>query len=223
MKSSSAPLSRKYRCESIRNASASRGPSFWSSARDQARAEGFQEPRRKAVQRDRQRAGSVRAFVGHMSISARRTGIALLLVVAMTGFAATFRAARREPAASPRTQNAQPDAQPGDRGQATTQKPAGDDAGIVSDSEREDAIARAQVWRQPRTRIARATLTTDTITTATCRFKMEALGGTTPKFRCVLPSGLEIRAKYGRGRRSRRKPRRRACWRPSGSAPTRSR
>jgi hypothetical protein len=134
-----------------------------------------------------------------MSISAQRTGIALLLVVAMTGFAATSGAARRQGAASPRTQNAQPDAQPGGGGQATTQKPAGDDAGIVSDSERQDAIARAQVWRQPRTRIARAALTTDTLTTATCRFKMEALGGTTPKFRCVLPSGLEIRAKYGQG------------------------
>jgi len=112
-----------------------------------------------------------------MSISAQRAGIALLLVLALTGFAATSRAGRRQPTASLRTQNAQPDAQPGAGGQATTQKPAGDDAGIVSDSEREDAIARAQVWRQPRTRIARATLTTENITTATCRFKMEALGG----------------------------------------------
>ena len=105
----------------------------------------------------------------------------------------------RQLPASPNAQSAQRDAQPGDHGQRTTQKPAADDAAVVSDSDRANAIARAQVWRQPRTPIARATLATDVVTTATCRFKMEALGGTTPKFDCVLPSGDEIRAKYGKG------------------------
>jgi hypothetical protein len=161
--------------------------------------EAFQKPHQRSCKAAASHRGAVRALLDRMPISATRAGIAVLLVVAMTGFAASSRAARRHPAASLRTQNTHPDAQPGGNGQRTTQKPAADDAGIVSDREREDAIARSQVWREPRRRIARATLTTDVITTATCRFKMEALGGTTPKFRCVLPSGREIRAKYGQG------------------------
>jgi hypothetical protein len=76
-----------------------------------------------------------------------------------------------------------------------------DDSRIVSARERADALARAQVWRAPKTPIARANLGADRTTPSfvDCRFRLTDVGGTTPKFHCVLESGKELRAKYGPG------------------------
>ena len=79
--------------------------------------------------------------------------------------------------------------------------PLSDDERTVSTRERADAIARAQVWRAPKTPIGHAVLGTDrrAPTMIECRFRFSDLGGTTPKFDCVLPSGKELRVKYGPG------------------------
>jgi hypothetical protein len=72
---------------------------------------------------------------------------------------------------------------------------------IVSMRERADAIARAQVWREPNTPIARAHLGGDRTAPShiECRFRLGELGGTTPKFDCLLDSGKALRVKYGPG------------------------
>jgi hypothetical protein len=74
------------------------------------------------------------------------------------------------------------------------------DTRVVSDAERRDAIARAHVWRAPKVPVARAPLGRDETTPprVDCRFKIADVDGTTPKFRCVLESGTEIRTKYSR-------------------------
>jgi hypothetical protein len=71
----------------------------------------------------------------------------------------------------------------------------------VSVRKRADAIARAQVWRTPKTPIARAALGHDPAASSQvdCRFTISDLGGTTPKFDCLLESGKEVRIKYGSG------------------------
>jgi hypothetical protein len=69
---------------------------------------------------------------------------------------------------------------------------------------RDDALRRARVWR--RADVARfdfranppdpsETLSGDVVS---CRFLSEALGGTTPKFNCVLRDGEVVKVKYGR-------------------------
>ena len=70
----------------------------------------------------------------------------------------------------------------------------------VSDAERLDALSRAIVWQQPRPPIARARLDADPTQPQSleCTFLVTELGGTSPKFDCVLPSGEQIRVKYGR-------------------------
>src|SRR4029079_17534543 len=67
--------------------------------------------------------------------------------------------------------------------------------------ERNDALTHAQVWRAPSTPIGHASLGRDpgAPQTIECQFKLTDLGGTTPKFHCLLDRGTEIRAKYGRG------------------------
>jgi hypothetical protein len=76
-----------------------------------------------------------------------------------------------------------------------------DDDRLVSMRERANAIARAQVWRAPKTPIARANLGADRTAPSSieCRFRFNELGGTTPKFDCLLPSGKALRIKYGLG------------------------
>jgi hypothetical protein len=69
----------------------------------------------------------------------------------------------------------------------------------VTAEERADAIARAHAWRAPATPIARASLRPDVVSQMDCRFTIADLGGTTPKFHCLLDTGSEVRAKYGRG------------------------
>ena len=80
-------------------------------------------------------------------------------------------------------------------------EPLNDDERTVSTRERADAIARAHVWRSPATPIGRALLGADPRAPAMidCRFRFSDLGGTTPKFDCLLPSGKELRVKYGPG------------------------
>ena len=76
-----------------------------------------------------------------------------------------------------------------------------DDDRSVSMRERADAIARAQVWRAPKIAVSRANVGADSTVPSRleCRFRFTDLGGTTPKFNCVLESGQELRAKYGPG------------------------
>ena len=80
-------------------------------------------------------------------------------------------------------------------------EPLHEDSRTVLVRERADAIARAHVWRTPTTPIARAHLGADPTTPSIieCRFRLSDLGGTTPKFNCVLDSGKELRVKYGPG------------------------
>ena len=79
--------------------------------------------------------------------------------------------------------------------------PLYDDDRIVSMRERADAIARAQVWRAPQTPIGRARFGDGGAVTSSieCRFRFSDLGGTMPKFDCLLPSGKPLRVKYGPG------------------------
>jgi hypothetical protein len=86
--------------------------------------------------------------------------------------------------------------------QATTHpKPIHDDERIVSDEERLETFTRAQVWMTPKVPIEEAVLGEERRpgTEVSCRFKITALGGTTPKFDCDVDSGDEIRVKYGNG------------------------
>ena len=70
---------------------------------------------------------------------------------------------------------------------------------------RDDALSRARVWRQPGVPVSRAQLgenpmgegafrPTDEVS---CRFVLESVGGSTPKFNCQLPTGDVIKVKYG--------------------------
>jgi hypothetical protein len=68
---------------------------------------------------------------------------------------------------------------------------------LVSEAERNDALARAQVWRNPGRVTADAPFSTTRLDDIACRFVATSLGGTTPKFDCALESGQVIRVKYG--------------------------
>jgi hypothetical protein len=85
-----------------------------------------------------------------------------------------------------------PSAQPGEPASRSEGK-------TVSIEERADALARARVWRPPAVAVARAALGPEIATQIDCRFAISDLGGTTPKFHCLLEGGKEIRAKYGIG------------------------
>jgi hypothetical protein len=78
-------------------------------------------------------------------------------------------------------------------------EPLSKDKREVSQEERAELLTRAQLWRQPKVPIGRASLQGDTVDEVTCRFKISELGGTTPKFDCELEGGEEIRIKYGNG------------------------
>jgi hypothetical protein len=70
----------------------------------------------------------------------------------------------------------------------------------VSDAERRDALSRAIVWQQPEVPISKARLGSDEAQPAalSCRFAVTELGGTAPKFDCMLDNGERLRVKYGR-------------------------
>ena len=70
---------------------------------------------------------------------------------------------------------------------------------------RDDALRRAQVWREPAQPIEDVDLSRtagdarplDTPVLA-CKFLPQPLSGTTPKFDCILPGGEVVKVKYGR-------------------------
>jgi len=72
---------------------------------------------------------------------------------------------------------------------------------VLSADERNEALARAQVWRRPPVPVSEAYLGQDRSAPREldCTFKLNAPSGTTPKFDCVTGDGEEIRIKYGVG------------------------
>ncbi|HYU79061.1 MAG TPA: hypothetical protein VEK56_08740 [Vicinamibacterales bacterium] len=71
---------------------------------------------------------------------------------------------------------------------------------VITDAEREELLARAQVWHPPSVAIERVSFADDSRDprVVRCRFRVTELGGTTPKFDCSLESGEHIRVKYGK-------------------------
>jgi hypothetical protein len=69
---------------------------------------------------------------------------------------------------------------------------------------REDALARARVWREPATPIGAADFRSDppgpfqALDEIECRYQLKLTAGVTPKFHCVLRSGRVVKVKYGR-------------------------
>jgi hypothetical protein len=76
---------------------------------------------------------------------------------------------------------------------------------MLTPAQRDEVLARARVWRAPSTPIGKADLGRNPAPTdgfkdtedVTCRFVVESVGGTTPKFHCRLPSGDVLKVKYG--------------------------
>src|SRR3954465_9800736 len=75
----------------------------------------------------------------------------------------------------------------------------------ASTSFRNDALRRAQVWKEPATATEQVKLdrnpegpgsfSEDQV--VDCRFKPDPVGGSTPKFNCELPDGDVVKIKYG--------------------------
>jgi hypothetical protein len=84
--------------------------------------------------------------------------------------------------------------------------PARSPSGLVTAAQRESALAAARVWRRPAMPVHAATLGRNPAdagsfpddTTVSCRFVVQAVNGTTPKFYCTLESGETVKVKYGR-------------------------
>ena len=74
-----------------------------------------------------------------------------------------------------------------------------DNERTVSQAIRQDAIFRAQIWREPTNRPRVPNPAESTIDELSCRFVLKRLNGTTPKFNCVTDGGEEVRIKYGKG------------------------
>jgi hypothetical protein len=133
-------------------------------------------------------------------LDSARLGLMTIAVAATTllvwlAFAGSQRAARNAATA---------DAPATDAARASAEEPARgkllyDDKREVSPEQRAEFITRAHVWRQPPVPVNRASLVGTTLDQVTCRMKITDLGGTTPKFDCVLEDGEEIRIKYGSG------------------------
>ncbi len=83
--------------------------------------------------------------------------------------------------------------------EASSREPLSADKRKVSDEERAAVIARGEVWHAPDVPIARSSFSAPIIKTLSCKFKLTELGGTTPKFDCIVEDGQEIRIKYGKG------------------------
>jgi hypothetical protein len=89
-----------------------------------------------------------------------------------------------------------------DAGQSKARKV--DDPAVIA--AREQALRRAQVWREPFVPVASARLadnpsgpnTFKTDAVVPCRFKPGGVSGSTPKFDCEMASGEEVKVKYGR-------------------------
>jgi hypothetical protein len=78
-------------------------------------------------------------------------------------------------------------------------KPLRTDKRVVTDEQRADVLRRATVWRAPRTPVGRAALDGDNLGELSCKFAIDDVGGTSPKFDCELENGEEVRIKYGNG------------------------
>jgi hypothetical protein len=119
-----------------------------------------------------------------------RTGIVVATITVMAIVLWTSRhATRGENGDSTRSHNAEIPVAPAD------------DDRTVTRAEREEALARAQIWIAPKVPVAAAYFGVDPSNPRelTCRFKVTTLGGTTPKFDCQLENGEAIRVKYGSG------------------------
>lgn len=76
---------------------------------------------------------------------------------------------------------------------------------LITAAQRDAALASGHVWREPATPIDRANLGanpagqgwSDTLDIS-CRFSLQRVSGTTPKFYCTLESGETVKVKYGR-------------------------
>ena len=90
-------------------------------------------------------------------------------------------------------------------GEGTAKAPPSPAPGLVANllRHRDDALARAKVWRPPATPIAEADLLNDGPNPFTasdrieCRYQLKVTGGVTPKFHCDLGDGRVIKVKYG--------------------------
>jgi hypothetical protein len=76
-------------------------------------------------------------------------------------------------------------------------RPRSADERVVSDATRRQALARARVWPRSRPSSDAEPFRTTTVNEVSCRFLVTRLGGTTPKFDCVLENGETLRVKYG--------------------------
>lgn len=136
-----------------------------------------------------------------------RRAILLLILILPVSVAVLVRVqGERAPtpaAAEPPAERIPRETPPPDPSQAAKSGPskARPPAREVSDEERLDTLARAQIWRRPSPPVNRAYLGSpaDAPKELSCRFVVSAPGGTTPKFDCELASGETVRIKYGTG------------------------
>jgi hypothetical protein len=72
---------------------------------------------------------------------------------------------------------------------------------VLSADERDETLARAQIWRRPQVPVSEAYLGQDSSAPREldCTFKLNHPSWTTPKVDCVTAEGEEIRIKYGVG------------------------
>jgi hypothetical protein len=83
--------------------------------------------------------------------------------------------------------------------EAAGPSPASKEKIRVADAARAELMTRAQLWRPPPIPTQRASFRNLNLEKVSCRFKVSELGGTSPKFDCVLDTGEEVRIKYGNG------------------------
>jgi hypothetical protein len=128
-------------------------------------------------------------------------------VAAVIAFGLTMRGdMRRTAAPDPRARHSTAGVATHD---VTSDDTSQDDTRTVSIEERADALARAQVSLDSHDALARDRSldshdalvrdSRDAPSMVECRFAISDIGGTTPKFHCVLSTGIEVRVKYGRG------------------------
>ena len=118
-------------------------------------------------------------------------------VVGAIALALTLLGPANVPSAGDESRRTAANAHTAERGQSTLPE----SPRTVSMAERAEAIARAQIWRAPQRPVAHASFApvSHAPSNLDCQFKITELGGTTPKFHCVLASDLEVRVKYGPG------------------------
>lgn len=79
--------------------------------------------------------------------------------------------------------------------------------GDVAPEVRDEALAAARVWNPPAVPIGKANLRDNPVAPGSfhadqevsCQFKLQKIGGLTPKFYCQLPDGDVVKVKYGGG------------------------